>query len=102
LCYDSSSPHNLIHYLSRGDYVSPKILIDLEGHSTCKFETFLKIFLLLCLDGKKAKAPPDLLKKCVEAVIPICNAHTEPDEGTKRTKEKGRDYAAEIQDHLKD
>jgi hypothetical protein len=36
----------------------------------------------------------------VKAVIPICNAHAEPDKGTNRTKGKGRDYAAEIHYHL--
>ena len=91
-------PRHTILSLCRGDYVSPKILIDLEGHSTCKFETFLKTFLRLCVNGETA--PTDLLDRCVTAVIPICNAHIESNKGTKRTKGKGRDYAAKIQGHL--
>jgi hypothetical protein len=93
-------PRHTISFVMQGDHVSPKILIDLEGHLTCKFDTFLEAFLRLCVDGKTA--PTDLLDRCVTAVIPICNAHAKPNKGTKRTKGKGRDYAAEIHGRLTD
>jgi len=86
------------HSLYRKRDVSPKILVDLESHSNCRFETFLDAFLALCLDGKPT--PPKLLDRCLHAVLPICNAHLNPNKGTKRTKGKDYDYGADIHGHL--
>jgi hypothetical protein len=86
------------HSLYREHGVSPEIFVDLESRSTCAFETFLEAFLVLCLDGKKA--PPNILQRCLDAVLPICNAHLKPEKGTKRTKGKEYSYGADIHNHL--
>jgi hypothetical protein len=91
-------PRHTISFVMQGGYVSPKTLIDLKGHSTCNFKTFLKAFLVLCLDGKDS--PANLLQRCRDAVLPICNAHFKPNKGTKRTRGKDYDYGANIHGHL--
>ena len=93
-------PRHTTHSLRREGEVSPSILVDLESHSTCSFEAFLEAFLVFCLDGKNA--PPNLLQRCLDAVLPIYNAHLKSNKGNKRTKGKGHDYGADIHNHLTD
>jgi hypothetical protein len=64
--------------------VSPSILADIRVHGKSDVETFLGALLSLCLPKEHNQNPPvNLLDTCIEAVLPICNAHLRPIE-TKR------------------
>jgi hypothetical protein len=76
--------------------LSPSIFADIERHKTCTVENLLNGMLSLCLPEEHKHNPPtDLLKQCLEAVLPICNVEA-PDgrdcapESSVKTKGKQR------------
>ncbi|KAF8881740.1 hypothetical protein BD779DRAFT_1788133 [Infundibulicybe gibba] len=47
---------------------------DIRNHGKRDVKTVLETFLMLCLpDEKRATKPENLLQRCLEAVLPICN-----------------------------
>jgi len=58
----------------------------------------LESFLVLCLDGKNAL--PNILQRCLDAVLHICNAHLEPNKGVNRTKGNDYGYGTDLHNHL--
>lgn len=71
------------------DDVYPSILADIQDVDTCTVETLLNALLLHCLAEEHKQNPPaDLLGRCIDAVLPICNA---PDlQNQEKRKRKGK------------
>jgi len=87
------------------DDVSSSIKADIRDHATCAVKTFLDGLLSLCLLEEHEHNPPvDLLERCINAVLPICNPHCRPIEtkrGQKRADEEAPAGSLELRKHLK-
>lgn len=77
------------------DDVRPAIFADIENCDTCTVDSLLKGILSLLLKENKGDGPTpsadkegdeltDLLEKCLEAVLPICNKNVKVRSGLDR------------------
>ncbi|KAG8909224.1 hypothetical protein FRC02_007928, partial [Tulasnella sp. 418] len=60
-------------YAPTAPYVYPWILRDIKSHQTCRFDTMLKALLARCSPEEADSDLGDLLKNCLEVVLPLCN-----------------------------
>ncbi|KAF8484070.1 hypothetical protein DFH94DRAFT_338639 [Russula ochroleuca] len=61
---------------ARVDDVRSAIFADIEKHDTCTVDSLLKGMLSLLPKEEIPHGSTDLLNKCLEAVLPICNGHS--------------------------
>ncbi|KAG8940153.1 hypothetical protein FRC03_005717, partial [Tulasnella sp. 419] len=54
-------------------YVNPRIRRDAKSHQTCEFNAMLKALLKQCLRDNSEPDLDQVLKRCLDAVIPLCN-----------------------------
>ncbi|KAG2125371.1 hypothetical protein DEU56DRAFT_892567 [Suillus clintonianus] len=77
--------------------VSPWVQRDIEEAKTCKVDAMLQV-LLERASCNKEKEQPDLLQKCLEAVLPVCNGDV-----AAADPKKGNDFHSKgIKDELND
>ncbi|KAG8917850.1 hypothetical protein FRC02_002828 [Tulasnella sp. 418] len=60
-------------YTPKAPYVHPWIHRDIKSHQTCRFDTMLKALLARCSPEEADSDLDDLLKNCLEVVLPLCN-----------------------------
>ena len=77
--------------------VSPAIRANVERHETCTVEALLNAFLSHCLLEEHKHNPPDLLKQCLKAVLPLCNTRGY---SIDAKQEQSKDKIEELEDHL--
>ncbi|KAG8915659.1 hypothetical protein FRC02_004400 [Tulasnella sp. 418] len=58
-------------------YVNSRILRDVKSHQTCKFNAMLKAMLKRCLPDNPESDLDQVLKRCLDAMIPLCNEDNE-------------------------
>jgi hypothetical protein len=79
-----TTPRRVLDVSSMDDVYS-SVLADIQHPDTCTVEALLNGLLSLCLAEEHKQNPPaDLLGRCIDAVLPICNA---PD---LQNQEKGK------------